>query len=124
MNVGEIMQTKLTIVDAETTIGEAATLMGERSVGSVIVCDDAERLVGILTERDLVRALSESHDAPARAVAEWMSKNPRTIAPATDVRDALRVMVDGGFRHLPVTEGEAVAGIVSMRDIATAMAES
>jgi CBS domain-containing protein len=122
VKVSEIMQTKLTIVDPETTVGEAATLMGQRSIGSVLVCDQ-DRLLGILTERDLVRLLSEHHDGPALTVSECMTKNPRTIAPDTDARDALREMVDGGFRHLPIAEGGKVLGMISMRDIATRMAD-
>ena len=67
MKVSEIMSKTLTIVEPEATLGEAATMMGERHVGSAVVCED-DRLVGILTERDIVRALSREHDAPQRAV--------------------------------------------------------
>jgi len=122
MKVSEIMSKTLTIVEPEVTLGEAATLMGERHVGSVVVCED-DRLVGILTERDIVRALSREHDAPARPVVEWMSKDPTTTDPGTDVKEALRTMVDGGFRHLPVIDGGNVVGMVSIRDVAGAMAD-
>lgn len=117
MRVSEIMSTELCRVEPEATVGEAATLMGERAVGSVLVCD-AERLLGILTERDIVRALSTDFDAPREAVREWMTKDPRTIAPDADIRDALQTMVEGGFRHLPVRDGERVIGMLSMRDVA------
>lgn len=120
MKVSEIMQTTLTTVDPEATIGEAATLMGGRGIGSVLVCD-GERLLGILTERDLVRALSETHDAPARPVAEWMTRSPQTAAPDTDAKAALRQMIEGGFRHLPICDGERVSGVVSIRDLAGAL---
>ncbi|MFN2614459.1 MAG: CBS domain-containing protein [Actinomycetota bacterium] len=119
--MSEVMFTKLTTCDPEATIGEAATLMGERRIGSVLICDD-QRLVGIVTERDVVRALSAAHDAPQRPVAEWMTKGPTTIGPDADVQQALRTMVDGGFRHLPVTEGERVVGMLSIRDVAGAIA--
>ena len=122
MKVSEIMSKTLTVVEPEVTLGEAATLMGERHVGSVVVSED-DRLVGILTERDIVRALSREHDAPARPVVEWMTKDPQTIAPDTEVRDALRTMVDAGFRHLPVVDGDRVAGMVSIRDVAGSMAD-
>src|SRR5262245_31082654 len=111
MKVSEIMSTTLTMVEPEATLGEAATMMGERHVGSVVVCDD-DQLVGILTERDIVRALSREHDAPMRPVVEWMSKDPTTTKPDADVKEALRTMVDGGFRHLPVTDGGRVVGMV------------
>lgn len=122
MNVADLMTTNLCSVDPESTVGEAATLMGERHVGSVVVCD-GDRLVGILTERDIVRALSSTHDAPMRPVIEWMTKDPSTVSPQTSVKEALRTMVDGGFRHLPVVDGEKVAGMVSIRDLAGSMAE-
>jgi CBS domain-containing protein len=121
MKVSEIMSKTLTVVEPEVTLGEAATLMGERHVGSVVVCED-DRLVGILTERDIVRALSREHDAPARPVVEWMTKDPTTTGPDTDGQEELRTMVDAGFRHLPVLDGGRVVGMVSIRDVAGAMA--
>jgi CBS domain-containing protein len=122
MKVSEIMSKTLTIVEPEATLGEAATMMGKRHVGSVIVIEE-DRLVGILTERDIVRALSQEHDAPGRPVVEWMSKDPTTTSPETGVKEALRQMVDGGFRHLPVMENGKVVGMVSIRDVAGAMAD-
>ena len=122
MNVGELMSDPSCVVDPETTLAEATTMMGEQRVGSALVMDST-RLKGILTERDVVRAMSTAHDAPARPVIEWMTKNPTSAAPDTPVREALRIMVEGGFRHLPITEGEAVVGILSMRDIAKALAD-
>ena len=97
-------------------------MMGEHGVGSALVME-AEQLAGILTERDIVRAMSTAHDAPARPVVEWMTKKPITTTPDTPVREALRVMVDGGFRHLPVTDASKVVGVLSMRDIAKALAD-
>ena len=122
MKVSEIMSTTLTTIEPESTLGEAATIMGERKVGSVLVCED-DQLVGILTERDIVRALSSEHDAPMRPVAEWMTKGPQTTRPDADVRDALRTMVDGGFRHLPVLDADRTVGMVSIRDVAGSMAD-
>jgi len=122
MNVGELMSKPTCIVDPETTLAEATTVMGEQRVGSALVMDGA-RLDGILTERDIVRAMSTAHDAPARPVIEWMTKKPTTTSPDTPVREALRMMVDGGFRHLPILDGETVVGVLSMRDIAKALAD-
>lgn len=122
MKINEIMQTFVTSVDTETTIGEAATLMGERKIGSVVVVE-GERLIGILTERDIVRALSSDFDAPRRAVGEWMTKDPMSVSPEVEAKDALRRMMDGGFRHLPVCDGDRLVGMVSIRDLAGAMTE-
>jgi CBS domain-containing protein len=115
--VKDLMTRSLLFVDPETTLGEASTLMAERAVGSALVREN-ERLVGILTERDVVRAMSSAHDAPMRPVIEWMTKHPTTMPPDTPVKEALRTMVDGGFRHLPITEGDRAVGMVSIRDIA------
>jgi CBS domain-containing protein len=122
MNVGELMSEPTCMVDPETTLAEATTVMGEHSVGSALVME-AERLVGILTERDIVRAMSTAHDAPMRPVIEWMTRKPVTAPPDTPVRDALRTMVEGGFRHMPIADGDAIVGVLSMRDIAKALAE-
>ena len=122
MNVEELMSKPVCSVDPETTLAEASTVMGERHVGSALVLD-GEQLVGILTERDVVRAMSSSFDAPMRPVVEWMTKRPTTIGPESPVKEALRVMVEGGFRHLPVLQGDVVVGMVSMRDIAKALAD-
>jgi CBS domain-containing protein len=122
MNVADLMSKPSCFVDPETTLAEATTMMGEQRVGSALVMD-GERLAGILTERDIVRAMSTAHDAPARPVIEWMTKNPTTSPGDTPVREALRTMVEGGFRHLPIVEGETIVGILSMRDIAKALAD-
>jgi CBS domain-containing protein len=122
MNVGELMSKPSCVVDPETTLAEATTMMGEQRVGSALVMA-ADRLAGILTERDIVRAMSTAHDAPARPVIEWMTKNPITAPPDTHLSEALRTMVEGGFRHLPIAEGDSVVGIISMRDIAKALAD-
>jgi len=121
MKVSDIMSRSLTVVEPEATLGEAATVMGEHKVGSVLV-SEGEKVVGILTERDIVRALSSEHDAPMRPVIEWMTKDPQTTAPDADVRDALRTMVDGRFRHLPVLDGGKAVGMLSIRDVAGSMA--
>lgn len=121
MNVSEIMAKGLCTADAASTLSDAATLMGEHGVGSVLILDDGH-LVGIVTERDIVRALSSAHDAPVSPVTEWMTKEPVTVAPDVDVKIALRTMIDGGFRHLPVVEGDRPVGMLSIRDVAGSMA--
>jgi CBS domain-containing protein len=114
--VAELMNKGLLSVGPSTTVAEAATMMGERRVGSALVMD-GEALLGIFTERDIVRALGEHFDAAKHQVAEWMTRDPITVPPDTPAKDALKTMLDGGFRHLPVLEGEQVIGVVSMRDL-------
>jgi CBS domain-containing protein len=106
-------------IEPTTTVAEAATVMGERRIGSALVMD-GERLAGIFTERDIVRALGKHFDAAGHPVSEWMTADPLTIGADTKVEDALRTMLDRGFRHLPVVEGARVLGVVSMRDLSAA----
>ena len=120
--VGEIMTKDLITVVSGATVAEAATVMGERKVGSALVIDD-EQLVGIFTERDIVRALSQDFDAPGHPITHWMTRDPVTISPETTVKEALDMMLTRGFRHLPVVDGTPPVGMVSMRDLSRATAE-
>lgn len=115
--VRDVMKTHLHTVEPSDTVGEAVAVMAQNRVGSVLVLE-GERLLGIFTERDTVRALSQSHDAARHEVVSWMTHNPTTVAPDVDTDDALHTMLDSGFRHLPVMEGGKVVGMVSMRDLA------
>jgi len=120
--VGEVMSTDLIIVTPTATVAEAATVMGERHVGSTLVIE-GEHLVGIFTERDIVRALSQDFDAPSHPLSHWMTRDPQTITPDTSLEEALDLMLKGGFRHLPVMEGARPLGLISMRDISRVTAE-
>ena len=104
-------------VAPEDTLGEAAQKMVERGVGSAVVLDFG-RLIGILTERDLMRATAgRTHSSEAR-VREWMTSEPVTVSEDTSAKEAAQTMLEHGFRHLPViADGQAV-GIVSIRDVA------
>ena len=115
--VKEVMSTGLFYVTPSTRVGEAVALMAQHRIGSVLVME-GPRLVGIFTERDTVRALSQTYDAPSHEVASWMTPDPITVRPDTPVEDALRTMLSNNFRHLPVMSGDDVAGIVSIRDLA------
>ena len=116
--VREVMKTELYKVDPTTTLGEAASLMAQHRIGSTLVMQGDE-LIGIFTERDTVRAISQSHDAPTHEISSWMTRNPRTVSPDVEADEALQTMLDNGFRHLPVVEGGKVIGMVSMRDLAS-----
>ena len=115
--VREVMSESLFTVHPSTTVGEAVALMAQHRVGAMLVMDGT-RLAGIFTERDTVRAISQSHDAPSHAVSSWMTGEPVTVGPDEQVEDALKIMLDRNFRHLPVVENGEVIGIVSIRDLA------
>jgi CBS domain-containing protein len=112
-----VMKTTLYTVSPTTTLGEAVSLMAQHHVGSTLVMDGPQ-LIGIFTERDTVRAISQSHDAPDHEISSWMTRDPKTVEPDVDVDDALKTMLANGFRHLPVVENGQVIGMVSMRDLA------
>jgi CBS domain-containing protein len=104
----------LTVAPADT-ITEVAQRMVERNIGAVLVLDDG-RLVGIMTERDLMRAVARGLRAEA-VVADHMTRDPDTIEPGDTVEHAAVLMIHGGFRHLPVTDGDELIGILSIRDL-------
>jgi len=109
------MSRDLLTVDSGLRLAEVAARMVERSVGAVLVLD-GERLAGILTERDVLRAVARGIRADA-VVREWMTTDPETIEPDETTEHAATLMMHGGFRHLPVTEGGTVVGILSIRDL-------
>jgi len=115
--VREVMKTTLYSVDPSTTVGEALSLMAQNRIGSALIMEGG-KLVGIFTERDTVRAISQSYDAPTHEISSWMTRDPKTIDPNVEVDDAMKTMLDSGFRHLPVVERGEVVGMVSMRDLA------
>jgi CBS domain-containing protein len=114
--IGEMMAREILSVAPEDTIGEAAQKMVERGVGSAVVSDFG-RLIGILTERDLMKAIAARTHSSETRVREWMTPDPITTGPETTPEEAARIMLDKGFRHLPVVENERPVGIVSIRDV-------
>jgi CBS domain-containing protein len=90
--------------------------MAAEGVGSSIVLDSG-RLIGILTERDLLHAVAgRVHTSEAR-VREWMTSDPVTAEESTSADEAIRTMLEHGFRHLPVVEGGRTIGVVSLREL-------
>jgi CBS domain-containing protein len=109
------MSRDLLTIETETELGEAARRMVERGVGAVVVLED-ERLVGILTERDILKAVASGTEAESRVV-DWMTRHPETIEASDSADHAAVLMLHGGFRHLPVTEAGKLVGILSIRDL-------
>jgi CBS domain-containing protein len=113
-SVSEIMTSDVLGLDPATSLLEAARRMNERRVGAVVVTE-GDRLVGIVTERDVLRAVATGGvDGP---VAAAMTPSPETIGPEESAGQAAALMIHGGFRHLPVVDGADVVGMVSIRDL-------
>jgi CBS domain-containing protein len=112
--VGDVMSRNLLTVEPETTLVDAAAAMTGRQVGAVLVVSGG-RLTGIVTERDVLRAVG-SGDVSG-TVADWMTRGPETVDADESTQQAGVVMIHGGFRHLPVLDGGTPVGIVSIRDL-------
>ena len=113
--LADVMTQGVFAVEGGLRLREAATQMAERRVGAAIVLD-GERLVGILTERDVLLAVASDRDKSA-TVEDCMTRHPETVEPSDTTDHAAALMIHGGFRHLPVVEGDRVVGIVSIRDL-------
>jgi len=114
--LSEIVKPDFITVAPEDTLGEVAERMTQQNTGAVVV-KDFGRLIGILTERDMLRAMAARvHTSDAR-VRQWMTEDPQTASPDMDLDEAAQVMLDNGFRHLPVVDGSNVLGIVSLRRV-------
>ena len=118
--LAEIMRAEPIVVAPEDTLGEVAERMTAVNVGAVIV-KDFGRLIGILTERDMLKAMAARvHTSEAR-VRQWMTEDPLTASADTDCEEAAQIMLEHGFRHLPVVDDAGgVAGIVSLRRVVAA----
>ncbi len=115
--VAEVMTADVLTVDPSASIGEAAEKMMDAGVGAVVVLEDMVRLVGIITERDLLRAVAQRARAAEARVRQWMTESVITIAPETTVEDAARLMFEQNFRHLPVVKDGRLLGIASLRHL-------
>ena len=96
---------------------EACDQMRARGARSVLVTGDTGRLVGIFTGRDAVcRVLAQRRDPHSTRLAEVMTRDPTTMLPDQTAFDALRIMTDGGFRHVPLVRNGGIVGLVSRGD--------
>ena len=111
-----IRDQELVQLTGNATVREAAVLMQGRNVASVLIMEE-DRLKGIFTERDVVQRVVAAGRQPEEVrLEEVMTKSPDTIGPGATALDALRLMQDGGYRHLPVVDKGRVLGVVSRRD--------
>jgi CBS domain-containing protein len=116
--VADLMIKDVLTVEPSDTIGEAAEKMNAANVGAVVVVEDMVRIIGIVTERDLLRAVASRARAAEARVRQWMTADPVTIEPDTSIEDAAEIMFTRNFRHLPVVKDGRPLGIVSLRLLA------
>jgi CBS domain-containing protein len=115
--VGDVVKGQVILtLSPKATVREAARRMKERNVGAVMVVADG-RLVGVFTERDgLFRVVAEGRDPEVTPLSAVMSRDVTTVTKGLSVLDALHLMHDGGFRHVPVVDRGVPIGMVSIRD--------
>jgi CBS domain-containing protein len=114
--------TNAAVVDsADDTLAEAARKMWKQQTGSLLVTE-GEDLVGIITERDVLKAVANGVKLEEARVAEVMTKDVITVGPGTSLREAAKIMADRWIRHLPVVDGGKLVGVLSQRDLAGVLA--
>lgn len=117
MEVSELMRTPVVTTTGQTTLCAAASRMRDHGIGALAVIDDGGDLIGVVTERDLLRAMADGR-APRLTPVEWYaSRLPVTIGPDADCSAAARLMVRHEIRHLPVTRAGRPVGMLSARDL-------
>jgi|SRR6056297_3539620 len=115
--VGRLMSSPVETVAPETPVQQAATVLLDRDIGSVVVVDDDNGLVGILTTTDFVRITADD-TATEATVADYMTTDVVTATANGSIVDVAETMVDNGFHHLPVVDDEAgVIGMVTTTDL-------
>lgn len=117
MRVQDGMSPLVLTVGPNHTLRQAARMMAERNVGSAIILDPDGEGPGIITERDILRALAADNDVDTEVVADHLNTNATVTESRASLEEAAEAMVKSGFRHLVVVDGPRVVGVVSMRDV-------
>lgn len=121
MQVRHILQEKgraIIAIGQSATVGDAAQLLAEKRIGAVLVRDAQNMLSGILSERDVVRAVAaDGSQALGRAVSAYMTKSVATCRESDTVEDLMEMMTRGRFRHVPVMDEEGLCGLISIGDV-------
>ena len=116
MKVSDLRPHELFTAQADETLEVAADRMSWHQVGALPVLE-GQRLVGIITERDLTTALADGADPTATPVSDYMTPAPEVLRPDSELTDAAHVMLKLGIRHLPVVRSGQLVGVLSMRDV-------
>ena len=116
MKVRDVIDNELVIVAPDEALSVVCRQLEARRVGSALVVEDGS-LVGILTERDVVRAVAEGANPEKAQAADYMSRMLTTIGADETMEEAARIMTSQRIRHLPVVDGAQIDGVLSIRDI-------
>tara|TARA_B100001765_G_scaffold38246_1_gene21390 strand:+ start:31 stop:408 length:378 start_codon:yes stop_codon:yes gene_type:complete len=117
--IADVMTKDVVTLSSDSTVSDAAQVMVRGGFGSVIVVH-GRMLLGILTERDVLRAAASEDDLRSASVERWMTPDPDTSEPDLDTEEAAGLMLSRGYRHLPVVVDGDLVGMVSLRDVLSA----
>jgi CBS domain-containing protein len=120
--IADVMSLRVLTVTPDETVQLAITRMLEENVGSVAVCE-GNRLVGIFTERDVLRLAGENTELQELRVGDVMTRRVLTVSPDDDILAAGALMAERRIRHLPVVQDGMVMGIVGLRDVTRSLLE-
>jgi CBS domain-containing protein len=120
--IADLMSPRVVSVGPDETVRVAIARMLEEDIGSVAVCE-SERLVGIFTERDVLRLAGDGADFDRLELRDVMTRILVTVSPDVDVLDAARLMGERRVRHLPVLHGEHLLGVVGIREVMRSLVE-
>jgi CBS domain-containing protein len=125
MSVARICCREVDTAEPQETVRAAAQRMASRAVGMLLVLDEEQRPIGIVTDRDIaIRVVGEGRDPAALTVADVMSRSPRTVSELAAIEDALALMRSHGVRRLPVVSPQgALVGVVTLDDILSLLAD-
>jgi CBS domain-containing protein len=112
---------QVTTVEPTATIAQVVDVLSERRIGAALVMDRADQLLGIVSERDIVRCLAANQTRTLEMTAgQLMTRALKVAHPETTVAEAMTMMTVGRFRHMPVIDGEALVGLISIGDVVKA----
>jgi CBS domain-containing protein len=120
VNISSILSTKSSrvyTITPDQTLADAVSVLSEYNIGALIVLDDNDQVVGIISERDIVHRAAASRDALAHTVGEVMTKEVVIGVPEDDVMSVAHTMTERRFRHIPILDGNRLIGIVSIGDL-------
>jgi CBS domain-containing protein len=117
VKVREAMSEDVLTVEPDRTLVELAQRMDERAVGAAVVVDPEQPGPGLVSERDILRAVAAGHDLSSETARDHLASEATSAAPDWSLEEAAATMIRGNFRHLLVVDGSDLVGIISMRDV-------
>jgi CBS domain-containing protein len=118
MFVRQVMSRSIVTTKPDTSLKEASRIMGEMHIGCLVVLDESEKIVGIVTNSDVLRAIANDKDPNTTLISDIMSRNVKVVEPDKSLEDAIKLMVDNKIKKLPVVENDKLIGIITASDIA------